>query len=728
MVAFALVAAMAAGRAAHAEEGLWTPGNFPRGEVQARHGFAPDDAWMSRVQESTVIMGRCSGTLVSPSGLVLVARECVTSCLEVQAAVRRSRALFGEACRDKALRRALPLFDLLYCAPLDRQEARQAGRAAFVARTPADELPCTNRAVRQLLSIQDVTPRIKQAAERAASEGRGRLEAELAEVGKIRKECGGSDRLECQVVPFYDGARFELHRWRHHRDVRLVFAPEEAVASFGVEISPLAFPQHRFTAALVRVYDDGGKPAVTPSLPLAAVPPREGELVFLAGHPPSTGRRASVASFQHTRDEQGWVLPFSTEIRGTLHQYALHKAGPARAAEVIRSLDTQVANTRSLHDALGPGLLARVAERERILRARIDQDPKLRQLYAGAWEEQQRVAAELLPAQRRLVLVENAGCGSLYQTSLSLVRAAYERGKPDGKRLAPFTSQRLPQTEREVLRPMTFEEGVETEVMAFCLRVLREQLGPAHPIIQKMLAGHSPDEAARQMIRKTRLPDLSARRALWQGGRAAVEASTDPFIVMWRTIDADLRAARKTFTERVEKPLARAERRIGDARFAVFGTSEYPDGNGTLRIRWGEIAAPIAEGNPVPALVPLGATFAAATGKPPFELPARWLEARPRLDPAIPLVFTATTDMVVGPGLRTDDVGGPLLNRDLQVVGMTQGGNQAVAGSLFDHDKAASRTVGLTGAAILHVLERVYGADRLVSELRAASPPPAGRR
>jgi hypothetical protein len=196
---------------------------------------------------------------------------------------------------------------------------------------------------------------------------------------------------------------------------------------------------------------------------------------------------------------------------------------------------------------------------------------------------------------------------------------------------------------------------------------------------------------------------------------------------MWRKVDGDLRPGRMAFNRDVEEPLARAERRIGEARFAVFGTSEYPDANGTFRLRWGQVAGHTAQGAVVPAFVPLSATFDRATGKPPFELPARWLEARSRLDLRLPLAFTATTDAVVVAGTqRADDVGGPLVDRQLRVVGMTLGGTRAVAGSLFDYDPAASRTVGLTSAAVLHVLERVYGASALVSELRAA--PPAVRR
>src|SRR5204863_172975 len=148
--------------ALRADEGFWPLDNFPAEKVRQTYGFAPDQPWLDRVRATTVILGNCTGTFVSPSGLVLVDRSCVTSCLGMRAAVKRTEALFGEACRDRALRKGIPLFDLLYCAPLDREEQRQSDRASFVARSSAEELACTGRYLRQFVSMEDVTERMRR--------------------------------------------------------------------------------------------------------------------------------------------------------------------------------------------------------------------------------------------------------------------------------------------------------------------------------------------------------------------------------------------------------------------------------------------------------------------------------------------------------------------------------------------------------------------------------------
>jgi hypothetical protein len=514
----------------------------------------------------------------------------------------------------------------------------------------------------------------------------------------------------------YEGARYQLHKYRLFRDVRLAFSPEATVAGFGVQGSPLTFPQHRFEAALVRVYEHG-RPARTPFLRMAGTTAREGDLLFMAGFAPATSRYRSLASLQFARESGSWSLLLNTEARGTIYQY-LKDRGERAPTPLIEEVDGAVTNLRVFLDAITPDLLARTQESERLLRERVDQDPRLRARYGQAWQAEARVMSENLRFRTRL-LAETSGCGSLFGTAKALVRVADERAKPNAERLNAFTDANLAGTERLALRPIVFQEDVETELLAFCLRIFRNELGYGDPVVSKMLDGRSPDEAAREMVRHSRLPDLSVRRALWYGGHAAVAASRDPFVLLWRRIDGELRLTVKQYEDRVLNPLTRANQLIGQARFEVFGTSEYPDGNGTLRLRYGKVAGATLSARAVPAFTPLSAMFRLATGRAPFELPPRWHAARPRLRLDLPLAFTADTDVVIAVGGRTDK-GAPVINKDLSVAGMVTSGNEATAASTFDFDADTARAVVLNGAAILEVLAQVYGADRLVAELRGA--------
>src|SRR2546429_8516897 len=66
----------------HADEGMWTFNQFPSEKVGAKYGFAPSKDWLDHVRLSAVrLAGGCSGSLVSPNGLVLANPHCAATCI-----------------------------------------------------------------------------------------------------------------------------------------------------------------------------------------------------------------------------------------------------------------------------------------------------------------------------------------------------------------------------------------------------------------------------------------------------------------------------------------------------------------------------------------------------------------------------------------------------------------------------------------------------------------------
>src|SRR5688572_2480492 len=67
---------------AMADEGMWTFDNFPRATVKQKYRADIDEAWLGRVQRSiTRLEGGCTGSFVSPEGLVLTNHHCAMSCI-----------------------------------------------------------------------------------------------------------------------------------------------------------------------------------------------------------------------------------------------------------------------------------------------------------------------------------------------------------------------------------------------------------------------------------------------------------------------------------------------------------------------------------------------------------------------------------------------------------------------------------------------------------------------
>jgi hypothetical protein len=204
---------------------------------------------------------------------------------------------------------------------------------------------------------------------------------------------------------------------------------------------------------------------------------------------------------------------------------------------------------------------------------------------------------------------------------------------------------------------------------------------------------------------------VAVRKQLWDGGKAAVDASQDPMIVLVRGIDPDARAVRRMYESEIESVVKKGSEAIAQARFAVEGTSTYPDATFTLRLTFGVVKGWTEGKKVIPAFTTFAGAFDRNTGRDPFALPASWLDAKPRLDLATPLNFAATTDIIGGTS------GSPAIDRDGRVVGLVFDGNIWSLGGNYGFDEKLNRTVAVDSAALTQALGKIYGATRVLEEL-----------
>ena len=99
---------------------------------------------------------------------------------------------------------------------------------------------------------------------------------------------------------------------------------------------------------------------------------------------------------------------------------------------------------------------------------------------------------------------------------------------------------------------------------------------PDSALLNRVLNGKSPDEVAAHLIDNTKLDDVAVRKQLYNGGQAAIAASTDPLIVLMREIDPEARAARKRYDDEVDAVVSRDGAAIAKIRFATEGTPPIP--------------------------------------------------------------------------------------------------------------------------------------------------------
>lgn len=678
----ALVFASSSGGAASADEGMWTFDNFPSAKVAQAYGFRPSSAFLGHLQRSSLrIAGGCSASFVSPQGLVLTNHHCVVGCAE---------------------RLATPQENLV--------------ENGFYAKRGEDERACPAFELDQLVRIDDITRTI-----RAATVGKTGAAANAAlrtAEARAQQSCGGDRAVRCDVVSLYHGGVYDLYHYKRYTDVRLAFVPEFSVAQFGGDPDNFNFPRFDYDVSLVRAYENG-KPAGTPDyLRWSANGSRAGELVFTAGNPGRTARELTTAQLAYARD---YELPVdraqSAELRGILEEYS--REGPRQQHEAHQTLfylengyKVETGHRLALVD---PAFFGAKLAQERRLRAQVAARPALR-ADAGAWDEIARLqTVRLALAARQNVADQRAFRRGLLGQALTLVRAAQERAKPNGSRLPEFTDQALVGVAAEIAAPSPVYPKLERRMLAFSLAKAREALGTDDPLVVKMLGRETPDGVAQRLVSGTKLADPAVRKALFEGGSAAVDASSDPLIAYARALDPDLRAIRKAQEDRIDAPSRAAAERIAQARFAVYGTSIDPDATFAPRVSYGTVKGfSTTAGALVAPYTTIGGLFERATGADPYVLPPSWLAAKAALDPSTPMNLSTTSDIVGGSS------GSPLVNQRGEIVGLIFDGNTYSLGGDYGYDPVRNRAVSLDSRALLAALATVYHADRLVTEIGAA--------
>jgi hypothetical protein len=217
---------------------------------------------------------------------------------------------------------------------------------------------------------------------------------------------------------------------------------------------------------------------------------------------------------------------------------------------------------------------------------------------------------------------------------------------------------------------------------------------------------------ASRLVKGTKLKDVAARKALWEGGKKAVDASTDPLIRFARLVDPEARAVRKRYEDQVEAPMKKSAELLAKARFAIYGTSAYPDATFTLRLSYGQVKGWQEPGKAIRPFTVMAGTFDRATGRPPYELPPSWPAARAKIKGTTPFNFVTTNDIIGG------NSGSPVVDKHGAVVGLIFDGNIHSLGGDYGFDETKNRSVAVHSESIIEALGKIYGADRLVTELR----------
>jgi hypothetical protein len=669
-----------------ADEGMWTFNNVPKAQLKKNHGFAPTESWLDHLRWSSVRFNNGgSGSFVSPSGLVMTNHHVAADCLQK----------LGTADKDYY-------------------------KTGFYAASPEQEVRCADLELNVLAGIEEVTTRVNSVVKDGMNDGQ-KYEAQRGLMSIIEKECAQASGLRCDVVTLYQGGVYNLYKYRKYTDVRLVFSPEMEIAFFGGDPDNFTFPRYDLDVTFFRVYEEGKPLAVEHFLRWSTRGAKEGDLVFIAGHPGSTNRMHTLAQLEYQRSH---VNPFSLDLlkrrQALLQRFSQQGEEEARIAKeelfgLENSLKARVGFQQGLSD---PVVMKKKMASEKALREAVAANPEWQSQYGKTWdaiaEAQKKSAAHFLP--RNLFDRGVAFDSQLFSIARHIVRLVSENQKPNDLRLREYSEANLPSLELELYSPAPVYGSFEQFKLTDSLQFMVEKLGMENELVRKVLAGKSPAERAKQLVSGSRLQEVPYRKELVQGGLQAVADCQDPVVALARAIDPESRELRKNFEDLVQGVERANHALLATVTFKMQGTSVYPDATFTLRLSFGPVKGYAENGKTVAPFTDFAGLYrhSASHGNvSPYHLPESWVKAKPKLNLSTPFNFVSTGDIIGG------NSGSPVVNTAGEVVGLIFDGNIQSLVWNFLYDDRQGRAVSVDSRGLLEALERVYSARRVVEELKA---------
>ena len=686
------VLAVALNTSALADEGMWLFSAPPLQQLKEKYQFEPSPQWLEHLQKASVRFNSGgSGSFVSATGL------CITN------------HHVGADSLQKA-----------------SSEQHNYLKDGFYAKSHAEEIKCGDLELNVLISTEDVTAR----ANGAVKPGMNADQASAARrnaIAEIENESKKKTGLRSDVITLYQGGAYHLYRYKRYDDVRIVFAPEQQMAFYGGDPDNFEYPRFDLDICIFRVYENGQPAKIDHFLKWNSRGPSDGELTFVSGSPGKTDRQLSLDDLADIRDR---FLPCllgmfnRREVLGIAYgERSFENARKARE-DLFGNQNNRKRYDGYLAALLDPEVWSLLQAREQKLRDAIARNPKLRSTGA-AYDRIKKAQVEIARnaplynylEQERPITVGYRGprafYGNLFKYARLLTRAVDERAKPNGERIPEFRDSARESLELELFSTEPIYDDYEVLRLTDSLTDFASQFGATDPLVQKVLAGKSPHARAMELVSSTKLKGVAFRKDLYVKDAAALQAADDPMIDLGRLVDGPARDTRKVYGAQ-EETKKQAYSEIAKARFAIEGTSSYPDATFTLRLSYGTVRGYEEDGKQIPAFTDFAGLYQRSTehdNKPPFDLPQRWIAKKSNLNLSTKFNFVSDADIIGG------NSGSPVVNKNNEFVGIIFDGNiQSLVLDCIFSDKQA-RAVSVDSAAITEALRKVYDANALADEL-----------
>ncbi|MCH7963474.1 MAG: S46 family peptidase [Bacteroidetes bacterium] len=664
---------------------MWTFEYPPIDYFEKEYRFTPDEDWFDHVRMAALKFATyCSASFVSEDGLVMTNHHCA----------RRSVTL----------------------VTLEGEDLHENG---FISYILDDERLVPGLFVDQLVYFQDVTDEIQDAMDEGKTEDE-KLAIKSRIVEEIETRVAEETGLDVSITPLYEGGRYSLYGYKRYNDVRLVFAPEEQLGSFGGDDDNFTYPRYNLDYSFFRVYDDDGEPLKTDHYYKWSDKGAEvNEPVFVVGNPGSTNRLKTVAQLEYFRDIS---YPRTLElIKGLIDTYeTLIENDPERELELkdrlLNFLNSKKAYSGMLKGLRDPILMQRKRDFENNFILAVQSDEELNEKYSDLWENIEEIRSELSKISNKRFSLRMSGFTTprYFFIAEELVNIAEELKKPESERDDLYVGKEL-DLSIESMMPEDFDYDMNNKLLKQKIKILSENLGNDKEIIQKMTDGKTGDEAVDYILSNSSLTNADDIKELVAEGPDAILNGDDPFIYFILTTKETSEELNAKVDELTELEDIYNEK-LGRALFEVYGTSIPPDATFTLRISDGVVKGFPYNGTiapPYTTFYGMYDRYYSFNKEFPWSLPERWENPSEDFDLSTKFNFVTTNDITGGSS------GSAMINKDAEVVGIAFDGNVQGLPGIFIFRTEVNRTVGVHSSGIMEALENIYNLNRILEELKS---------
>ncbi len=661
---------------------MWSFDYPPIDYLKKTYGIDVNEEWFEDVRLSALRLPNCTASFISEDGLIMTNHHCARNLLE-----RLS------------------------------EDGEDLVKDGFYARTLEEERKIPNYYADQLVFIKDVTEEVLKASETGSTpeEKAKNKEAKIKELtDNLNKETG----LIAQVVSLFNGAKFSLYGYKRYDDIRLVFAPDMQIAYFGGDYDNFTYPRYNLDFTFYRAYENGKpvKPSNYFKFTLKGIDPEEP--IFTVGNPGSTQRLKTIAQLEYMRDV---VYRNNAFLLDTYYKALedLKKIAPNRAEE-FEKIRVNIGNSQKVITTIykgltDPYLMARKKDFQRKLQEAVWNNPELKNTYGTVWENIEKTQMELRKYGPRIAAYSiNPRFTPVYfSITKKLIDFANEMSKPESERNPDYKTEKLDSIINSIY-PEKIDELIENTKLWIWADFMRMNLGDNEHCVQKLFGNKKGVDAANFLLSNSIISKKERVLSLAKEGADAIFNSKDPLIEFVKESQEKLPELQKIARE-ISNTTQIYDDMLGQVIFKVYGTSIPPDANFTLRLSDGKLASFDYNGTKAPLFTTFYGLYDrwySFNKEYPWNLHERWTNIPDDFDLSTPFNFISTNDIVGG------NSGSAIINKNAEVVGLAFDGNMDSIVGNFIYMPHNNRCVAVDVRAIVHSLDKIYKAKRIVDELK----------